>query len=68
MDLIRQLLVISVSLLALSACSTNPNVGTVAEKWEVDPESGDYKQTEVREITIYSSEDNDLPPLELPKK
>jgi len=67
-QVLKSLPLAALTIILLSACSGKPNVGTMERKWEVDPETGDYMEKEVRTITIYSSEDKDLPDLELPKK
>ena len=65
--ILKQVLILSAAI-GLAACGSTPADYKTENRWEVDPQTGNYEENTVHSTIIYSTEGEDLPELELPKK
>ena len=61
----KNIFIVILALTLVSSCASKPPETTVERKWGVT-EEGNWEEEEVHSTTVYSSEDNNLPELELP--
>ena len=64
----KALLLVLLTAISSTACTSKPPETVVERKWEVDPETGNYEEKEKHSTTIFViNEDDDMPELKLPK-